>query len=80
MPQQLELHDLDSEIGDQPQRLFDWLERAKGLLVAVAVHQHLVADRAKRQLQPAGLRLAHQEFLEQQRMGADRLCGVVVAQ
>ena len=41
------------------------------------MHHGLAGDGAERKLQPPGLRLAHQKFLEQHRMRADRF-GVVV--
>ena len=80
MPQQLELDGLDVQVGNQPQYLLDRLERAERFLMAVAVHQSLPGDRAERQTQAAGLGLANQKLLEQQRVRADALCSVVGAQ
>src|SRR3954469_19012173 len=48
--------------------------------MAVAVDQRLAGDRAERQLQAAGLRLALKKFLEQHRMRADALCVMVGSQ
>src|SRR5690348_11997425 len=44
------------------------------------MHQRVGAERAEPQLQPAGLGLAHQEFLEQQSVRADGFCSIVLAQ
>src|SRR3954452_3601755 len=46
----------------------------------MAVHQGFLWHRAKRQLEPASLRLAHQKLLEQQRMCTDAPGLVVAAQ
>ncbi len=77
MPQQLEFDGLDHQIGNEPKRLFDRLERAERFLVAVAMHQRLAGDGAERQPQAAGLGLANQKLLEQQRLCADAFCRVV---
>ena len=46
----------------------------------MAVYDSLLGDGAERQLQPAGFGLAHQKLLEGERMGADGLGVVVLAQ
>src|SRR5581483_9128690 len=74
------LDGFDLQFRDEPQSLFDRLERAEGLLVAVAMHHGLVGDRAKSQLQPSGSGLAHQKFLEHESLRADGLGPLVRAQ
>ena len=71
---------LDLQARNEAQHLLDRLEGGEGFLVAVAVHDGLVGDGAEGQLQPSGLRFAHQKFLESQRVGADRPGIVVLAQ
>ena len=71
---------LDLQVRNEAQHLLDRLEGAEGFLVTMAVYHGLVGDAAERQLQPAGFGLAHQKFLEGQRMGADRLGILVFAQ
>ena len=80
MPQQLDSMVSTFRSGIEAKHLFDRLERAERFLMAVAVHQRFRRHGAERQLQAAGLRLAHQKFLEQQRMRADALGVVVRAQ
>ena len=46
----------------------------------MAVQQRFAGDRAERQLQTSGFGLAHQEFLEQQRVRADTFRGVIGTQ
>ena len=48
--------------------------------MTVAVHHRFRRQRAERQAQAAGLGLARQKFLEQQRMRADVFRGLVRAQ
>ena len=65
---------LTGEIGHQRQRLLHRAHRAERLLVAVAVQQRaLLRQRLQLELEPAGLLLAHQEFLEQEGVVGDRL-------
>ena len=56
------------KIGNEAQHLLDRPEGAEGFLMTMAVNQRFAGDRTEWQLQTAGLRLAHQKFLEQQRM------------
>ena len=64
------LDDFDIQFGNQPKHLFDRLERTERFLMAMAVHDGFPGDGAERQLQAAGLGLAHQKFLKQQRVGS----------
>src|SRR5689334_20592281 len=57
------LDDLDLQAGNEPQDLFDRLERAEGFLVAMAMHHCRLRDRPKGQLEAAGLGLANQKLL-----------------
>ena len=68
MPQQLELDRLDLETGDEPEHGFDRAEGVERLLMAMAVHQRAVGDLLQRKIEPPGVRLARQEFLEGQRL------------
>src|SRR5712671_2872294 len=74
------LDGFDIQIGNEPKHLLDRFERTERFLVAVAVHQSLVGDGAERQLQVAGLRLANQKLLEQQRVRTEAFCGLVRTQ
>ena len=72
MPQQLDSMVSTFKSGNEAQHLLDRLERAEGFLWQWPCTSGLVGDGAERQLQPAGLGLAHQEFLEQSARGRRR--------
>ena len=63
-----QLHGLDFSSGTSLQDALDRADHAERLLVAMAVHQRALRERLERQVEPAGRRLAHQKFLEHQRV------------
>src|SRR5271169_899497 len=64
----------DLETGNQPQRLSYGRHCSECLLVAMAMHQYLGSDSLQWQLEPAGIRLASEEFFEQIRALRQSLC------
>ena len=65
MPQQVDFERLDSEAGDQLQRLHRSPDCSKGFLVAMPVHQYGPAfHRGQRQLKPSRCALTLDQLFE----------------
>ena len=71
MPQQLEFDGLDREFGNQLEHGLDRAHGVERFLVAMAVEHGPAGERRQRQGEPAGARLAGQEFLEQDGLAGD---------
>ena len=70
------LHGLDLQVRDQLEDALDRAHHAERLLVAMAVHQRALRDRLERQLEPPERGLAHEKFLEHQRVHRELLRAV----
>src|SRR4051812_11072576 len=68
------LYRVDFQAGDELQDTLDRAHHAEGFLVAVSMNQRTLRDRLERQIKSPSGGLAHQEFLEHQRVQRELRC------